>query len=700
MALSAGGYAKHKQKALERVHAQARLGQEIAPCPPIKNQARRAAADNDFRFFCETYFSPLFYFKWSEDHLRVIEKIERTVLKSETFAIAMPRGTGKTTLCQIAVMWSVLIGQHQFVYLISGTADLAKRSLDNIKAQLETNELLYEDYPEVCYPIRKLDGETRRCMGQRYYGRQTNIDWTNDEIGLPNIPGSRCAGSVIRVAGITGNFRGAVHTLSTGKNIRPSLAVIDDPQTDESARSLTQINYRMAVINGAVAGLSGPGKPTALICPCTVIQAGDLADQILNRRKNPRWHGERTKLIYALPNDEKMWDQYAAIRADELRADGDGSKCNAFYAEHREQMDAGAKVSWPERHNKNELSAVQYAMNLKIDNPEAFASEYQNEPLITDAQANARAAEIPGDETAMRINGIPRGKIPRDAFWVTAFVDVQKYLLPWAVCAWAKDFTGYVVDYGVFPDQAATHWSAARPHPKLDSIVSGSSEAQIHGGINLVLNSILGREWPKEDGTISRVNLCAIDANWGEMTDVVYDTCRRSIYAANLLPSHGRYVGGSSRPFSEYRTTVGDFVGLNLMIPAAGGRRAARHLVYDSNFWKSFLRNRFVTAQHERGAMTLYGNSPIAHMALMDHLTSETPVVVFGRGREVEEWKLKPGRENHWFDALVGTAVCAAVCGANLGQVVEKPKAVGNSAMSPKPSRPLTLPPEFQRERF
>jgi hypothetical protein len=39
-----------------------------------------------------------------------------------------------------------------------------------------------------------------------------------------------------------------------------------------------------------------------------------------------------------------------------------------FYREHREEMDAGAVVAWAERFNKDEISAVQNAMNLKLLN--------------------------------------------------------------------------------------------------------------------------------------------------------------------------------------------------------------------------------------------------------------------------------------------------------------------------------------------
>jgi hypothetical protein len=40
--------------------------------------------------------------------------------------------------------------------------------LANIKSHMVGNDLLLADYPEAIYPIRLLEGEARRCTGQRY----------------------------------------------------------------------------------------------------------------------------------------------------------------------------------------------------------------------------------------------------------------------------------------------------------------------------------------------------------------------------------------------------------------------------------------------------------------------------------------------------------------------------------------------------
>ena len=133
-------------------------------------------------------------------------------------------------------------------------------------------------------------------------GKRTCIDWTAGEIVMPTIPGSKASGAVIKVAGITGGLRGMKYKRQDGKTVRPSLVVIDDPQTDQSARSPSQCETRERILAGAILGLAGPGKKISGIMPCTVIHQGDMADRILDRKTHPEWNGTRTKMVYSLPN--------------------------------------------------------------------------------------------------------------------------------------------------------------------------------------------------------------------------------------------------------------------------------------------------------------------------------------------------------------------------------------------------------------
>jgi hypothetical protein len=658
-------YEKLKDRARARNVALAIAGRDIGELPNVANTERKRRAASDFRFFCDSYFPLTFHLPWSPDHLKVIGKIEQAVLRGGLFAMAMPRGSGKTTICECACIWAVLYGHRDFVCLIGSDEGHAMDMLDSIKMELDGNDLLLEDFPEVVYPIQCLDGIANRCNGQLYKGERTHIGWTAREIVLPTMPGSVGSGAIIKVAGITGRIRGMKYKRADGHTVRPSLVVLDDPQTDESARSLSQCATREGILAGAILGLAGPGKKISGIMPCTVIRPGDMADNILSRDKHPEWNGERTKMVYSFPTEEKKWQRYGELRGESLRSHGDIRLATEFYAADRESMDAGAEIAWPERFNHDELSAIQHAMNLRLQDEAAFFAEYQNEPLPAET---SESEELSADQIASKTNRMQRRAMPVGCNHVTMFIDVQANLLFFVVAAWEDDFTGYVIDYGTFPDQQRPYFTLRDARLTLPLATKASGiEGAIYAGLEQLTASYLGREWRRDDGAMLRVERCLIDANWGSSTDVVYQFCRQSAHAGVVMPSHGRFVGASSQPFSEYKRRPGDRVGHNWRMPNVAGKRAVRHVVYDTNFWKSFVHARLAVSLGDRGCLSLFGDSPEQHRLLAEHLTSEYRVKTEGRGRTVDEWKMRPERgDNHWFDCLVGCAAAASIQGAAL----------------------------------
>ena len=271
--------------------------------------------------------------------------------------------------------------------------------------------------------MAQLEGIANRCAGQLYKGERTRITWTSNEIVLPTVEGSRASGIIVRVAGITGRIRGMKFKRSDGRNVRPSLVVIDDPQTSESAGSLEQTRKRVRVLAGDILGLAGPGQKISGIMPCTIIRPGDMADIILNRNTHPDWNGEKTRMVYRFPTNMKLWEEYAEIRAEALRTEGNFQKATEFYLANREAMDAGAEVSWEARFNHDEVSALQHAMNLKFQDEAAFQSEYQNDPLPDDT---ADDSLLSVDEICAKINGLARRRVPLKCDRLTMFVDVVR----------------------------------------------------------------------------------------------------------------------------------------------------------------------------------------------------------------------------------------------------------------------------------
>ena len=665
----ARSYEDRRNAERDRQAEQSLAGRDIGPLPEVVNPGRKAACERNFQLFCESYFPETYALAWSPDHLKVIEKIETAVLRGGLFALALPRGSGKTTITESAALWSMLYGHREFVVLIGATESAALELLDSLKTELEVNERLAEDFPEVCYPVAQLEGIANRCAGQLYKGERTRITWTSNEIVLPTVEGSRASGIIVRVAGITGRIRGMKFKRSDGRNVRPSLVVIDDPQTSESAGSLEQTRKRVRVLAGDILGLAGPGQKISGIMPCTIIRPGDMADIILNRNTHPDWNGEKTRRVYRFPTNMKLWGEYAEIRAEALRTEGNFQKATEFYLANREAMDAGAEVSWEARFNHDEVSALQHAMNLKFQDEAAFMSEYQNDPLPDDT---ADDSLLSVDEICAKINGLARLRVPLKCDRLTMFVDVQKALLFYVVTAWAEDFTGAVIDYGSWPDQHRHEYSLADANPSIQTLFPKAGfEGALYAALSALTDECLGREWEREDGAVLKIERALVDANWGQSTDVVYQFCRQSSHAGVILPSHGRYVGASSKPMTEYRKQQGDRLGFNWMIPNVAGKRAIRHVIYDTNYWKSFIHARLAVPVGDKGSLTLYGRIPGAHQLFAEHLTAEYRVKTQGRGRTVDEWKLKPqSHDNHFLDCVAGCAVCGSMLGASLPETL------------------------------
>ena len=681
------GYDAQRERARDRSMALSLSGRNIGELPTVVHPKRKERAGRDFRFFCEQYFPQTFTLAWSDDHLKVITKIEQAVLEGGLFAMAMPRGSGKTTLCEIGCLWAMLFGHREFVCLIGADEEHAANMLDSMKAELENNERLLEDFPEAVYPIHCLEGIHQRAGGQLYQGMQTQIGWTAREIVLPTMPDSPASGAIIRVAGITGRIRGMKHKRTDGQSVRPSLVLIDDPQTDESARSPSQCVTRERILAGAILGLAGPGKKIAGLMTITVVRPDDMADRLLDREKHPQWQGERTRMVYSFPTNEALWARYAELRAEGLRNDDGIRRATEFYGANQPDMDEGASIAWPARFNHDELSAVQHAMNLRLQNEAAFWAEYQNEPLPEDEPDEDL---LTADEIAAKTSGMKRGEVPIGCSHLTMFIDVQGKALFWLIVAWTDEFSGYVIDYGTEPDQKQAYFTLRDLTRTLGRAAPRAGlEGAIYAGLERLTEATLGREWRRDDGAQIRVDRCLIDANWGASTDVVYQFCRQSPFASVLIPSHGRYVGASSIPFSEYKRKRGDRVGHNWRIPNVAGKRAVRHVLYDTNYWKSFMHARLAVPMGDPGCLALFGQKPGAHRLIADHLTAEYRVKTEGRGRTVDEWKLRAtGLDNHWLDCLVGAAVAASIQGASL--FATEPRAT--------PRRRLRLS-ELQKER-
>jgi len=675
-------YENKKKAATKRSRDASEDVREIGPLPSVVDDARRGASFISFKNFCENYFPHIFNLDWSPKHISAIERIEKSINEGGKFALAMPRGEGKTSLLTVAMIWGIATGKVKHGVIVSATSEAANQILDDIKIEIEENNVLFEDFPEICYPIRKLEGIHARCRGQILNGRRTNIQFVKSGIVLPTIEGSSSSGAIVITRGILAGVRGFKK-----RNARPDCVLLDDPQTDLSARSPSQTATRLKIIGRGIKGLSGPGKKLAILAAVTVIDEGDLASHILDRKRYPSWHGERFQMLDSFPDNMEIWQKYADIRRSSLIETNSDEEADfvasEFYLENRDEMDKGAVATWEQRFVKGELSAIQHAMNLYFDDKAAFFAEYQNSPIVE----NENIHEIT-DKTirSKTINTISRSCMPVECQHLTAAIDIHKQCLFYMVCGWTDHFSGHIIDYGSFPDQMSPYpfnvndcrVTLEQTYPTI------GMEGAVYAGLENLVNMLCEKRFIRADGVEFSIKQILIDRGW--LPDVVSQFCRQSKHSTLILPSRGEWAG-AARQWNDRRDCQRKGIHWNIPKFSPG---ESRFVNFDTNFWKSFFSARLFAGVGDKSTLTIHSGD---HIILSDHFTAESPTLVTAKGRSVEEWRKRVGRtENHYFDVAVMNMVAASM----IGIAIDPHKKVRKPTVNKK----ISIPEHLKNQTF
>jgi hypothetical protein len=609
-------------------------------------------------------------------------------------------------------LWSLLYGHQEFVPIIGNSSDAADENMNSIKRELNGNDLLYEDFPEICHPIRALKNTAHRAAHQTHRPGEvdgekgpfpepkfTGVEWSSDKIVFPSCwvpngwwtgkkprknvklvlpPG---AGKIVMAQGLMGGVLGLKHKRLDGANQRPTGLFFDDIQTPESAESPAQVAKRMSMVRNVFLRLGSHSRPIAVMLAGTIIALDDCMDQLTDHKRNPSWQSERIAMVekWPLAHDRLWLGEYAKLRNtyDPLEPGGQlraHAGANEFYRAHRTEMDEGCRVSWDTIPLvPGEISSIQHAYNILIDDgEESFATNCQNDPKPrTPELALAPKAEA----VAAKANGIPRGVVPNGMHMLTAFMDVQKVVLPWIVVGFGAGFRGHVVDYGLYPEQPRGIMDLAQVKNTLQSLHGKELETCLFAGFTALSDILVERSFLREDGMEMRLGRAGIDENWGFSTEFVHAFCRRSKHAALLMPQDGRSYGPSSRGIETYepKRERGETCGYGWISTQI---RQSRHIVCDVNMWKSFVHRRLALPANTPGGWSLFGK-PEDHAAFARQACAEYPDQQTSQStqRTVTLWHALPGRENHSLDLLVGAAVMASTLGLRASESVPAPQA-------------------------
>jgi hypothetical protein len=582
------------------------------------------------------------------------------------FAVAAPRGSGKSTELWGLALYALLTGKLRFPVYLPWAARDYKKALRFWKNALCHNSLLLRDYPQACAPFAWAKGNAMKLLyatnaDGEPCGAQLRV--SEGMIVLPDSLG------IIGSATINGNPRGLNHSSENGEVWRPDFALIDDPQDRETAQSATLTADVVHTIDADVAGMSGPDRPLPMCMACTVVADGDVASHYLGGGSG--WHSVRIGQVETWPNGwdikdseaRRLWSQWDEIRREGEDTRDAGEAAIAFYLAHREQMTAGMAVSWDDRYDRKlgHPDALYTAMHdLHKMGEEAFASERQNAPLKQGATVYTLTPEI----VQSRVDfALLAGKVPDWATAVVATTDVNpSYALSTVVVAFGQNQRAHVMAY----------WQ----HPM--SLSQSDAPAVISRGAQVGLSEV-GSRIAKMDPT-PRVWL--IDGG-GTPQDTVIGFCGVSQKACGMqgLTAFGR-AARQYRPTARYKVLIRQEC--HEVIESM----ARRWAIFNADFWRELSQVAWVQAPGLPGSCSLPAGN---HRDFADQLCRE-PLKWKAETPAGMRWEYgsAPGPHDYG-DCMTMSYVAAALLGIDTGQVAKPER---------KPARiPIFRPSQGLRRR-
>jgi predicted phage terminase large subunit-like protein len=248
-----------------------------------------------------------------------------------------PRGGAKSTWWTLAYpLRAALEGWEPYTLILSDSSSQADQHLDNIKKELEDNELI-----RAVYRLESGVGP----------------EWNQSRIRLRN-------GALIEALGTGKKVRGRRNRAE-----RPSLIVFDDIQSNEDVASpvLRERAWEWATREVIPAGderTNFLAVGSALHREAVSVRLGQLAG----------WSGRTHRAVHHWPDRMDLWGEFER-RATNLADDDREATARAFYATNRAEMDAGAEVYWPAR-----FPIVELMLRRAAIGSDAFESEYNGVP--------------------------------------------------------------------------------------------------------------------------------------------------------------------------------------------------------------------------------------------------------------------------------------------------------------------------------
>lgn len=334
-----------------------------------ENRIERAS--HDLECFGRTYFPHYIEAPSSAFHKYICDRYPAMIMRSiktglgDKQADAAPRGNAKSTWVDLVLaLWATAFRYRHFILIVSDTASQAEDFIQFLKAELEVNERLAQDFPKLC--------------GQ-------GPIWRADTIITRN-------GVKIRGVGAGQKLRGMRHGSK-----RPDLVIGDDLENDEAVESPDQ---RKKLEKWFFKALMKIGqKDTVYIILGTILHYDSLLNNLLNK---PGWKGKKFKAVikYSL---SKLWEKWEELFVDiSIGKEAAEEKADTFFQKNKISMLEGTEVLWPE------VEDYYYLMKMRIsDGPAYFESEKQNEPINPEDAIFLEEWFVDWEEGDVDFKGIP-----------------------------------------------------------------------------------------------------------------------------------------------------------------------------------------------------------------------------------------------------------------------------------------------------
>ena len=494
------------------------------------------------------------------------------------------------------------------------------------------------------------------------------FSWCGQEVTLPNVPGAPAAQSIIATRGLDSAVRGLK---KHGKRL--DLAVIDDPDTEETVNSEEQAGKLEKRIDRAIAGLGGQRRPIARVMLTTIQRRTCVSAKFTDRQQKPSWHGRRFRFLLTPPSRPDLWDEYVQMRQQDHQAgDIHARRSHQFYIDRRGLMDAGAVVANENRYNpetlddgtQREISALErYFNEVARIGQEAVSTEYDNDPPD---EAGIQESGITAHRVQTQVGGYPRKVVPPECQIVTQGIDVRKIALHWVVRAWRLDdkgrlIHGYTIDYGVQEVYGTTIGS----DEGLDRALRRALEARHDAVKTAGYATAAGDERP--------IDMTLVDAGW--RTEAIYDACQA--LGRGYLPSmgFGKSAGAVRANFTiPVEVTADRRPGHRWFLSRKP--KGVWLACFDADYWKSYEHDRWMSDPTKADSFLLFGEASErsdklsqdqkGHFSYSKHITSEIEVEEVIKGVLKRYWKAKSDT-NHYLDASDMASVAASMKGLRIG---------------------------------